>query len=231
MWKRNSKLKIGVIKDSAFQFYYQENFEELQRRGAELIEINALKEKRLPVVDALYIGGGFPETHAVILADNVSFKRSLLEAIERGLPVYAECGGLMFLGESLLLDNRLYPMVGALPIAFSLEKKPQAHGYTIIEVEKSNPYFSQKIILRGHEFHYSRVLEIKENGSYMAFNVRRGRGIAGRKDGMCYKNVLASYTHLHALGAGEWAEGLMRCAREFKNKKTQSPIPGPGGLR
>jgi cobyrinic acid a,c-diamide synthase len=213
---QNSKLRIGIIKDSAFQFYYQENIEELEKRGAQLIEVNALKETRLPDISALYIGGGFPETHAVDLADNVSFKQSLYEAIEHGLPVYAECGGLMFLGKSLVLQNKTYPMVGSLPVTFSLEKKPQAHGYTIIEVEHANPYFPENIILKGHEFHYSRVLEIKENNTYMAFKVKRGRGIVDNRDGLCYKNVLASYTHLHALGASEWADGLLRCADEFK---------------
>ena len=156
----NSSLKIGVIKDSAFQFYYPDNFEELEKRGAKLIEVNALKETEIPDLDALYIGGGFPETHAVALADNSRFKNSLREAVEKGLPVYAECGGLMYLGESLILENKTYPMAGVLPVVFGLEKKPQAHGYTIIEVEKPNPYFSQRIILKGHEFHYSRVLKI-----------------------------------------------------------------------
>ncbi len=248
-----SEIKIGIIRDSAFQFYYPDNFEELEKRGAELIEINALTETKLPDIDALYIGGGFPETHAVALSENISFKNSLQEAIEKGLPVYAECGGLMYLGESLILNNKTYPMAGVLPIVFGLEKKPQAHGYTIIEVEKPNPYFSQNIILKGHEFHYSRVLEINtpltpltrgelnnpslllplskgrtggakgEAGgfseqTYMAFNVRRGKGIIEGKDGLCYKNVLATYTHLHALGAPEWSDGLVRCAREFKNQ-------------
>ena len=237
----NPFVRIGVIKDSAFQFYYPDNFEELEKRGAQLIEINALKENKLPEIDALYIGGGFPETHAVVLADNNKFKNSLREAVEKGLPVYAECGGLMYLGESLTLENKTYPMAGILPIVFGLEKKPQAHGYTIIEVEKPNPYFSQHVVLKGHEFHYSRVLEINTHltplnrgeespplkkgdvgGSseqtYMAFNVRRGKGIIEGKDGLCYKNVLATYTHLHALGAPEWADGLIRCAKRFKHR-------------
>ena len=216
---QHSKPRIGIIKDSAFQFYYQENIEELEKRGAQLIEVNALRENHLPDISALYIGGGFPETHAVALADNMSFKQSLREAIEQGLPVYAECGGLMFLGKSLVLQNKTYPMVGALPVTFSLEKKPQAHGYTIIEVEHANPYFPENIILKGHEFHYSRVLEIKENSTYMAFKVKRGRGIVDNRDGLCYKNVLAAYTHLHALGASEWADGLVRCANEFKKPR------------
>ncbi len=231
---RNSKLRIGIIRDSAFQFYYQENFEELEKRGASLIEVSPLRETKLPEIDALYMGGGFPETHAIALADNISFRNSLFDAIQGGLPVYAECGGLMYLGKSLVLAGKTYPMVGALPITFGLEKKPQAHGYTIVEVEKANPYYPQNTILKGHEFHYSRVLEIGPLSTvgatrrvaptmgdaeqiYFAFNVRRGKGIADGKDGMCYKNVLAAYTHLHAIGAPEWADGLVRCARKFKD--------------
>ncbi len=216
-----SSLKIGVIRDSAFQFYYQENFEELEKRGVKLIEVSPLREKQLPDIDALYIGGGFPETHAIALADNVSFKKSLLKAVEKGLPVYAECGGLMYLGKSLILKNSTYQMAGILPIVFSLQKKPQAHGYTIIKVEKTNPYFPKGSILKGHEFHYSSVIELKENRTYaMAFKVQRGKGIKDGMDGICYKNVLATYTHLHALGATAWTDGLIRCAKKFKAQKS-----------
>ena len=192
--------------------------EELERRGASLIEVSPLREAKLPEIDALYMGGGFPETHAIALADNVSFRNSLFNAIQDGLPVYAECGGLMYLGKSLVLQGKTFPMVGALPIIFGLEKKPQAHGYSIVEVEKANPYFPDKTVLKGHEFHYSRVLEIETDDTYMAFNVKRGHGIIDGKDGICYKNVLAAYTHLHAIGAPDWAEGMVRCARKFKSK-------------
>ena len=121
---------IGVIKDTAFQFYYSENIEALTDRGAKVIQISALDEKTLPPVDALYIGGGFPETHAGRLAANESFRISLREAAEAGLPIYAECGGFIYLGESLTIDDHHYPMVGALPVAFGMEKRPQGHGYT-----------------------------------------------------------------------------------------------------
>ncbi|MBL7031613.1 MAG: cobyrinate a,c-diamide synthase [Nitrospira sp.] len=208
--------RIGVIRDSAFQFYYQENFEALEKRGAVLVEVSPLKEKRLPDIDALYIGGGFPETHAIALAENTAFKESLLTAIENGLPVYAECGGLMYLGRSLVMDDRTYSMVGALPIVFGLQKRPLAHGYTIVEVAGRNPFFQQKTIMKGHEFHYSNVLEIEEDGFDFAFNMKRGKGIVDNRDGICYKNVLASYTHLHAVGAPDWADGMVRCAIGYK---------------
>jgi cobyrinic acid a,c-diamide synthase len=211
---------IGVIRDSAFQFYYPENFEELKRMGARLTEVSALTEKRLPDVDALYIGGGFPETHSIALAENTSFRRSLLKAVEEGLPVYAECGGLMYLGKSLLLDKKRYPMVGVFPITFSLERKPQAHGYTVVEVFKKNPFYPKGTVLKGHEFHYSRVIEFGErDGVTFSFMMRRGQGIRQKSDGVCYRNVLATYTHLHAYGAPQWAEGLVRKAAAYKQER------------
>lgn len=211
------QLRIGVIRDSAFQFYYPENIEELEKEGVEIIKISALEDSVLPEIDALYIGGGFPETHAQALAENSGFRRSLLEAIERGLPVYAECGGLMYLGQSLILNSRRYPMVGAFPLTFGVERKPQAHGYTILEVEQENPFFEKGGILKGHEFHYSSVLEADGELS-LVFRVKRGRGIKDGMDGLCYKNTLASYTHLHALGTKEWVKGLIRCATAFRNQ-------------
>jgi cobyrinic acid a,c-diamide synthase len=212
-------VKIGIIRDSAFQFYYPENFEELKNRGAELVEINALRERKLPDIDALYIGGGFPETNAISLAKNTAFKRSLSKAVEEGLPVYAECGGLMYLGEALLLGNKTYPMVGIFPVKFSLEKKPQAHGYTIVEINRENPFYLKGTILKGHEFHYSRVIDRgKKSEMHLSFQMKRGQGIIDKMDGLCYKNVLATYTHLHALGSPEWAEGLVNQAYLYKKK-------------
>ncbi|MBI4686490.1 MAG: hydrogenobyrinic acid a,c-diamide synthase (glutamine-hydrolyzing) [Nitrospirae bacterium] len=239
--KLDSPLKVGVIIDSAFQFYYPENLEELKRGGAELITINALKDKRLPKIDALYIGGGFPETHAKELAQNRSLRKDLHEAVERGLSVYAECGGLMYLGESLILNNKTYPMVGALPLVFAVEKKPQAHGYTIVKVERENSYFRKGAVLKGHEFHYSHVISSTNPRSPIpnprlfnpqplmpnppirfAFKMKRGKGIMDGMDGICYKNVLATYTHLHAHGVKEWAKGIIRCARKFSVVARQS---------
>ncbi|HAM49752.1 MAG TPA: cobyrinic acid a,c-diamide synthase [Nitrospiraceae bacterium] len=218
---RHLSLRIGVIKDSAFQFYYPENFEELKAHGATLIEISALSEKELPDIDALYIGGGFPETHAIALAENLSFRESLRSAVEEGLPVYAECGGLMYLGEGLLLGDRNYPMAGIFPLVFSLEKRPQAHGYSIVEVVNNNPFYPQGTVLKGHEFHYSKPVNAPEESDQLsyAFKMKRGHGLYGKMDGIYFHNVLATYTHLHACGAKEWGEGMVRQAVQFKGKK------------
>jgi cobyrinic acid a,c-diamide synthase len=220
---------IGIIRDSAFQFYYPENFEELEKRGARLIELSALTERKLPEIDALYIGGGFPETHAVVLARNTSFRRSVREAVEKGLPVYAECGGLMYLGSALRIDNRTYPMAGIFPVVFGLEKKPQAHGYTVVEIRRRNPFYARGIVLKGHEFHYSRVIDYRhKTGVTFAFEMKRGQGLIEGRDGICYKNVLATYTHLHAYGAPQWADGLLQRAGRYKEERSRNDKKGRG---
>ncbi|MCI4626528.1 MAG: hydrogenobyrinic acid a,c-diamide synthase (glutamine-hydrolyzing) [Candidatus Magnetoovum sp. WYHC-5] len=218
-------VKIGIIKDSSFQFYYPENISALSKLGADIIQISALESHELMDVDALYIGGGFPETNAPLLAKNQSFMKSLRTNIEKGLPVYAECGGFMFLGNTIINGNKVFPMTGIFPVDFVMESKPQAHGYTIVEVCKENTFFNKNVILKGHEFHYSRVtgLNVKSQGIAPQFTfvykMDRGKGIADGYDGLMYKNVLATYTHLHALGSNVWAEGMISAAMKYKSNR------------
>ncbi len=204
--------RIGIFRDAAFQFYYPENLEALVREGAELVEITPLSDPDLPDVDALYIGGGFPETLALRLAENESFRLSLRQSIENGLPVYAECGGAVYLGEKLLYEQKEYEMVGVLPVVFAFQKKPRGHGYTVLETVGANPYFPEGTTLRGHEFHYTYIELSGSEYLTFAFRVRRGYGFDGQRDGLCYRNVLASYTHLHALGTESWAPAVVRAA-------------------
>ncbi len=212
--------KIGVIRDRAFWFYYPENLEQLKALGAEIVEINSLEDTQLPPVDALYIGGGFPETQAEHLSHNSSFRRSLKEQIEQGLPVYAECGGLMYLGRNLLIKDKLYPMVGALPLDFALEARPQGHGYTILEVVEENPYYPKGGIIKGHEFHYSRPLFLEPDPELApVLKVLRGKGLDSSSDGLCKKNLFATYTHIHARGTPSWARGLVKVALLHKAAK------------
>jgi cobyrinic acid a,c-diamide synthase len=213
------QVTIGVVRDRAFQFYYPENIEALVRASARVIEVSAISDDKLPSMDALYIGGGFPETQAGLLADNEAFRRSLRGAAEQGLPIYAECGGLMFLGESLTVGDRQYPMVGFLGISFGMEKRPQGHGYTVLQVEEENPFYPVGTEIKGHEFHYSRILSRKEDEGHLAFRVKRGIGMDGKRDGLCRKNVLATFTHVHALGTREWAEGIVGRARRFRAER------------
>jgi len=210
--------RIGIIKDSAFQFYYPENIEALISLGAETVFISPFSDSAIPPVDALYIGGGFPETHAKELAEKVAFKQQLKSLAEDGLPIYAECGGLMYLGKELVLDAKSYPMADVLPVVFGFSKRPQGHGYTIIKVERKNPYFKVGSEIRGHEFHYSRVLKWLGDDNDLAFNMKRGTGFINKRDGICYKNVLATYTHIHALGTPFWADALVQNAISYRNK-------------
>jgi cobyrinic acid a,c-diamide synthase len=218
-------VRIGVIRDAAFQFYYHENIEALADGGARIIEISALEDESLPEIDALYIGGGFPETQAEGLSKNAGFRRSLREAAEKGLPVYAECGGFIYLGESLRVGDACYPMAGVLPASFGLEKRPQGHGYTVLAVERDNPFFPKGTILNGHEFHYCRVLSCGAGGERMAFRVKRGTGLDGRHDGLIGRNVLAGFTHLHALGTPLWAEAMIVSARRYREGRADPPAP------
>ena len=211
-----SQPRIGVFRDAAFQFYYPENLEALAREGGSLIEVSPLRERRLPDVDALYIGGGFPETAAAALTENKPFLDSLRRLIEQGLPVYAECGGAVFLGEKLVADGREYPMVGALPVVFHFHKRPQGHGYTILETVRDNPFYRVGDSLKGHEFHYTGIEPSATEGLSFAFRVRRGHGFDGKRDGLCHRNVLACYTHVHALGTAHWASSVVQAAARFQ---------------
>lgn len=215
--------RIGVFRDAAFQFYYPENLEALTREGASLVEISPLRDAELPDVDALYIGGGFPETLAPALSANEGFRASLRRSIEQGLPVYAECGGAVFLGEKLLVDQKEYPMAEALPMVFAFKTKPQGHGYTVLETVENNPFFPVGDSLRGHEFHYTCVQSFTVENPTFAFRVSRGYGFDGQRDGLCYGNVLASYTHVHALGTESWAPSVVRAAVRFNTRARGNP--------
>jgi cobyrinic acid a,c-diamide synthase len=210
------RVTIGVIRDSAFQFYYPDNIEALRKLGAKIVFISPLKETSIPDVDAIYMGGGFPETHAPELAQNQRFRDSLKRVSEKGLPIYAECGGLIFLGQSIRLEDQVYPMSGVFPIRFGLCKTPQGHGYTKVKVVHENPFFKTGEILKGHEFRYSSILAIDYTEDEMAFRMERGKGIIDKKDGFFKQNTFGTYTHLHALGTLSWAPSLIEKAMVYK---------------
>jgi cobyrinic acid a,c-diamide synthase len=212
------QVRIGVLRDAAFSFYYPENLEALERAGAELISLSPLTDDELPEVDALYAGGGFPEVYAARLSANRQFCERLSERIAEGLPVWAECGGLMYLSRALSTDGVTYHMVGALPVVVEQTERPQGHGYMRVRVDRDNPFFDTGTELCGHEFHYSR-LEAMDPSLQTVFSVRRGEGLGGGRDGILASQVLAAYIHLHALGTPGWAESLVRAAAEFKNRR------------
>ena len=150
--------------------------------------------------------------HAEMLSQNHSFHTSLREAVDKGLPVYAECGGAIYLGKGIEVGGRFYPMTGIFPVVFSLGSRPQGHGYTLLEVEGDNPYFNTGVQLKGHEFHYSRVVSFEADDVRFVCNVRRGYGFDGIREGLCYKNVFATFSHIHALGERHWARSFLEKA-------------------
>ena len=216
--EHENRLRIGLLMDAAFQFYYSENLEALEQAGAELIPINAMEEKVLPQLDGLYIGGGFPETSAGALSANRSFRESVKTAAENGLPIYAECGGLIYLGESIEMEGEVHPLAGVFPVRFGMSQKPQAHGYSIFEADGENPFYEKGAEIKGHEFRYSTILEWTGKVEELALQMKRGVGFSGGRDGLTTHNVLALYTHIHALGTPEWARGFMRRCREVQEE-------------
>lgn len=210
---------IGIIKDRAFSFYYPENLEALTEQGAELVMIDSIKDKQLPEVDGLYIGGGFPEMMAAEIAANTGLIGDVREKIEQNMPVYAECGGLMYLSKSIIIEAEEHPMVGILPCRVRMEKKPQGHGYAIQRCLADNPFFDEGVVLHGHEFHNSRIIDLDTDSAVFGFQTERGKGIIEGRDGLVYKNTFASYNHLHAAADENWAVNVVKKAQEYKSGK------------
>lgn len=215
-------VRLGVIRDRAFSFYYPENLEALEQAGAEVVYVNALEDPHFPAVSGLYIGGGFPELFAERLQANDQLRREIAVAIDEGLPVYAECAGLLYLARSLRWEDRSYEMIGALPIDVSFSTRPQGHGYVAGQVLGKNPFFEAGQRLLGHEFHYAKV----ENADNLptAYGLERGQGIGRKRDGILFKNVLAGFTHLHALSEPTWGERLVNPTRSTETER-QAAVP------
>jgi len=210
--------RIGYFNDSVFTFYYPENLEALQAQGAELVAVSSLEDSSLPELDALYIGGGFPETHAERLTSNRSLMDSVRKAGEDGLPIYAECGGLIYLSRSLTWQDKKYPMTGLFDIDLDMHVKPVGHGYTLLKADRANPFFDIGAEIRGHEFHYSGpIAEIP--ATQCCFEVNTGVGLGNGRDGLMYKNCVACYTHLHADGFEKWAVALADSARQYRQQR------------
>lgn len=219
------RVRIGVARDAALWFYYQENFDALRSVGAEIVEFSLLEDHCLPDVDAVYMGGGFPETLAQGLTQNTSMRQSVRDVVLEGMPVYAECGGLMYLSKELEYEGASYPMAGVFPLTTKVFKKPQGHGYMSSVVVSANPFYALNTKLTGHEFHYSRCIDVEEMASFV-FQVEMGQGITKGYDGVLFRNCLAGYTHMHALGNPLWAQNFVSTARIFKShRKAGTPCP------
>lgn len=209
-------LTFGVLQDAAFTFYYPENLEALESAGARVVAISPLRDTCLPQVDALYVGGGFPETHAEQLASNTALTGAIRDRVAGGLPVYAECGGLMYMSRGLSVGDRRFGMVGALPLEMVMQARPAGHGYVRARVVGATPFYSSGELIPGHEFHYSRIVagldEVRR-----VFRMERGSGVDGQGgEGLCVGRVLGTYVHVHALSTKSWALGMIRAAREAR---------------
>ncbi len=217
---RLNNVRIGVMLDRVFTFYYPENLEALRQDGAELVFVDSLRDQKLPDINGLYIGGGFPELFLESLEANVNLRHEIAEAIIDGLPVYAECAGLMYLCHGIRQKGRLYQMVGIIPTEVEICTRPQGHGYTVAEVAGENPWFPVGATIKGHEFHYSKLRDIAN--LRFAYRMGRGHGINGHVDGIVYNNVFASYTHLHAISVPEWSGSFVSLALQHAKNRASA---------
>lgn len=228
--------RIGVVRDEALWFYYQENLEALERAGAELVPLRLLDDAPGSGPDpwerlhGLYLGGGFPETMAEALSRSPRLAR-LRAMAEAGCPIYAECGGLMVLCHSLRTPDAEIPLAGVLPLRTVLYPRPQGLGYVEAEVSASNPFHPLGMPLRGHEFHYSACESLdgqplfgpETDGTPPVLTLHAGTGMGRTKgqaaDGWCRQQVFAAYTHLFAPAAPHWAAAVVQAARTFASRQ------------
>ncbi|MCG6936802.1 MAG: cobyrinate a,c-diamide synthase [Gammaproteobacteria bacterium] len=217
-------IKLGLVRSSAFGFYYPDDLEALQDAGAELISFDPCKDSTLPEIDALFIGGGFPETHMHVLQANATMRTAIKSAIENGLPTYAECGGLMYLARSIEWNGDECAMVGSIDADIIMESRPQGRGYVQLQETENSPWpgaadaVKNSQIINAHEFHYSRFKTVDKNVKF-AFDVKRGQGINGKSDGYLYKNLLATYTHQRNTRNNPWAKRFINYVKACKTKQ------------
>lgn len=224
--KKIAPLKIGIFQDHAFGFYYPDDLLAMTTAGAELIRINSLSDSSLPEIDGLFIGGGFPETQMESLAANQSLLQNVKEAIESGLPVYAECGGLMYLSRSITWKEEQYPMANVIQGDIVMHDTPRGRGYIILEETENHPWATHvgHNTIKAHEFHYSELINLKSDYEF-AYHVRRGTGVDGQHDGIIYKNLLANYGHLRNSQTNPWVERFLTFIHQHKQLAEDSAQP------
>ena len=209
------RLRIGIARDRAFGFYYPDDLEALHAAGAELVPIDTLHEASLPALDGLIIGGGFPETCLRELEANASLRHALQQAIQAGLPTYAECGGLMYLARGIEWNGQRAQMVGAIPGDVLMHARPVGRGYVQLEETAAMPWAGGGEAVAGHEFHHSSLENVDPDVAF-AYRVRRGHGVDGRHDGVRVHNLLASYSHLRGGAGSHWPERFMAFVRQCR---------------
>ena len=219
-------VRIGIPRDDAFGFYYASDLDSLESQGAELVFFDSLHDPQLPPdLDGLFIGGGFPEERMEALEANVSLRRQIADFAERGGPLYAECGGLMYLCRHLVRDGKACKMVGVIPADAVMDRRPQGRGYVLLSETGKSPWPvdpGARVEIPAHEFHYSHLENI-EGPLTFAYRVLRGHGIDGRHDGIVYRNVLAGYTHLRDVAGVHWTQRFLDLVRKCKTGEGVGP--------
>ena len=210
-------MRIAIARDPAFGFYYVDDLEALSQAGAQCVFFDATRDARLPDCDALFIGGGFPETQAAALAANATLRADIRRAIEAGLPTYAECGGMMYLTRSIAWQGQSFPMVGAIPADAVMHERPQGRGLVALEetAEGLWPQANSSTVIPAHEFHYAGLENLAPETRF-AYRVRRGFGIDGTRDGIVIGNMLASFSHLRDTSRHHWAERFTAFIRQSR---------------
>ncbi len=218
-------VKIGIIRDSSLWFYYNENLELLERCGARIVEFSLISNFEPPEeIHGLYLGGGFPEIQAEILSKNQKMRDWVHKMAKRGMPIYAECGGFMYLCKEMEVGGRVYPMSGVFPYRIKIHKRPQGHGYTRLTVVNSNPFFKTGLEFLGHEFHYSSC-EVRDEDIPFCLELKKGVGILSGMDGLNFMNTFASYNHIHGLHIPTWGKNFVKACDIFRSyKKINSNI-------
>lgn len=204
-------LKIGVALDEAFNFYYRDNIEMMELSGATVVPFSPVQDSSLPDVDGIYIGGGYPEIYSKELSENEKMRRSIIQAHERELPIYAECGGLMYLARKIEWENRSHEMVGLVPgnVRKGTVRVVSYVSGSLVHDCVLGPAGSH---LLGHEFHHSEM--VMEDEVEYALKLDRGTGIIGGLDGIIDGNLIASYTHIHSASyRGFPAEFIKACKK------------------
>jgi cobyrinic acid a,c-diamide synthase len=215
-------VRIGIARDRAFSFYYPDDLAALEAAGARLVPFDTLRDSRLPEVDGLFIGGGFPETCMAELEANAAMRAALRAAIEDGMPAYAECGGLMYLARSIQWLGRSARMVGAIPGDAVMQARPVGRGYVHLRETAALPWpgGAAGAAVRGHEFHHSRLDNLPA-GLAFAWQVERGHGIDGQRDGVRVHNLVASYAHLRSAAGSDWAARFVAFVRASRAQRAQ----------
>jgi len=191
---KNPTATVAVALDSSFNFYYHDNLEALRREGARLKFFSPISDKKIPKCDLIYIGGGFPEVLGQSLERNTTMRNLIKKHAEEGMPIYAECGGLMYLTKSISFGKKKYKMVGLFDAETQMTKK-MTLNYTEGRIT-SNCLISGPAKFRAHEFHYSKISNLARDAK-LVYDLKIGEGISGKKDALSEYNTLASYCHLY----------------------------------